>query len=74
MIDAVGVDSYNLCTTEDVAKTLQAERSDNEHLPCVIVGGVVHRKRAAARCDADRKRSLQDAELYVRPDESVSDL
>lgn len=36
----IGVDSYNLCTTGGVSKTLQAERSDNEHIPCVIVGGV----------------------------------
>lgn len=39
MSDVTGIDSYNLCTTGEVAKTLQAERSDNEHLPCVIVGG-----------------------------------
>ena len=33
--NCVGVDSYNLCTTGDVARTLAASRSDNEHLPVV---------------------------------------
>lgn len=33
-----GVDSYNLTTTGGVSKTVQAERSDNEHIPCVVYG------------------------------------
>ena len=32
----MGVDSYNLCTTGGVSRTLAASRSDNEHLPCVV--------------------------------------
>jgi DNA (cytosine-5)-methyltransferase 1 len=34
--ETIGVDSYNLTTTGTVSKTLQAERSDNEHIPCAV--------------------------------------
>ena len=34
--ECVGFDSYNLCLTEDNARTICSERADNEHLPCVI--------------------------------------
>ena len=33
----IGVDSYNLSTTGDMARYLCAERVDNEHLPCAII-------------------------------------
>lgn len=38
MCEVIGFDSYNLCVTGDVAKTLQAERADNEHLAIVFIG------------------------------------
>jgi hypothetical protein len=34
--NAIGIDSYNISTTGVVSKTIQAERSDNEHIPCVL--------------------------------------
>lgn len=37
MREAIGFDSYNLCVTGGAARTLASSRSDNEHLPCVIV-------------------------------------
>lgn len=33
----IGIDSYNLTTSGGVTITLQAARSDNEHIPCVII-------------------------------------
>lgn len=38
MKKVIGIDSYNLCTTGGVSKTLQAERADNEHLAIVLIG------------------------------------
>lgn len=38
MRKVIGFDSYNLCPTGDVSKTLQAERADNEHLAMVFIG------------------------------------
>lgn len=43
---AIGVDSYNLTTTGTVSKTLQAERADNEHVPCTIYS-MGHNERSA---------------------------
>ena len=34
---AVGVDLYNQCLTGEMAKTVRSSRSDNDHVPCVIV-------------------------------------
>jgi len=34
--ETVGVDLYNQCTTGDVSKTLNAIKSDSDHVPCVI--------------------------------------
>ena len=35
LFQPIGVDSYNLCDTGAVSRTLAASRADNEHLPCV---------------------------------------
>ena len=37
VMEVLGLDSYNLCSTGKVARTLAAARSDNEHLPCVVM-------------------------------------
>ena len=37
MRKVIGLDSYNLCTTGAVARTLASARSDCEHLPCVLI-------------------------------------
>lgn len=36
MCKAIGVDLYNQCLTGKVAKTLNAIKSDADHVPCVI--------------------------------------
>lgn len=37
MDEPIGFDSYNLCLTERVFRTISATRSDAEHLPCVLI-------------------------------------
>lgn len=37
MCEAIGVDSYNLCTTGNLAITVKASRADPEHQPCVLI-------------------------------------
>lgn len=42
---AIGIDLYNQCITGGVSMSLRAVRGDNEHIPCVIVGGGVEHRR-----------------------------
>ena len=35
-MQAIGVDLYNQCITGDIAKTMNAIKSDADHVPCVI--------------------------------------
>lgn len=37
MREAIGIDLYNQCTTGRVAKTLNAIKSDADHVPCVLI-------------------------------------
>lgn len=37
MCKAIGLDSYNLCTTGSIAKAMTAGRNDKNNIPCVIV-------------------------------------
>lgn len=41
MVNAIGVDLYNQCITGEVAKTLNAIKSDADHVPCVITSDAV---------------------------------
>ncbi len=41
MREAIGIDFYNQCTTRGVSMSLRATRGDNEHIPCVMVIGVI---------------------------------
>ena len=34
----IGIDLYNQCVTGEVAKTLNAIKSDADHVPCVMIG------------------------------------
>ena len=37
MCEVIGVDFYNQSLTGGVAKTLNAIKSDSDHVPCVII-------------------------------------
>lgn len=37
MREAIGIDLYNQCVTGGVAKTLNAIKSDSDHVPCVLM-------------------------------------
>lgn len=65
-MNAIGVDMYNQCITGGVSMSLRAVRSDNEHIPCVIVGGVefgrkdgqtyIHKEQANTLTQRDYKQ------------------
>ena len=39
MREVIGIDSYNLCSTGGVAKTMTAGRNDKSNIPCVLIQG-----------------------------------
>lgn len=36
-METMGIDLYNFCLTNEVAKTLNAISCDADHVPCIII-------------------------------------
>lgn len=70
MREAIGVDLYNQCITGKVAKTLNAIKSDADHVPCVIVSKAIslevfHCVAEAERCQPLKARDYKDPLVVI---------
>lgn len=69
MRKAIGVDLYNQSLTGKVAKTLNAIKSDADHVPCVITNATsletFHCTTETERCQSIKARDYKDPLVVV---------